>query len=115
MTRVKKAVASRARRKKIIKLAKGYISRRKTNFRAANEAVWHAGMHAYESRRLKKRDMRALWNIRISAGAKNLGTSYSKLMHGLRKQNIVLNRKMLSELAATKPEIFSKIAAEAKS
>lgn len=114
MTRIKRGVIKRARRKKIIKLAKGYRSHRKTNYRAAAEAVWHAGKHAYRGRRLRKRDMRRLWNIRIGAGAVEQGFSYSKLMGALRKQNILLNRKMLADLAATKPEVFEKIAEAAK-
>lgn len=112
MTRVKRGVAKRARRKKIIKLAKGYISHRKTHFRAAMEAVMHAGKHAYIGRKRKKRDFRRLWQIRINAGAEELGLSYSRFMGALKKQNIALNRKMLSELAATKPEAFKKIVEE---
>lgn len=109
MTRIKRGVAKRARRKKIIKRAKGFISHRKTNYRAAMEAMMHAGMHAIRGRKQKKRDFRNLWNIRINAGARELGISYSKLMGALKKNQIVLNRKMLAELAATKPEIFKKI------
>lgn len=109
MTRIKRGVAKRARRKKIIKKAKGFISHRKTNFRAAQEAVMHAGKHAYRGRRLRKRDFRSLWQMRISAAAVENGISYSKLMGQLRKQNIGLNRKMLSELAAREPEVFKKV------
>lgn len=109
MTRIKRGVAKRARRKKIIKRAKGFTSHRKTNFRAANEALMHAGKHAYRGRRLKKRDFRRLWNVRISAGALENGLSYSKLMGALKKNQIGLNRKMLSELAARYPEVFQKV------
>src|SRR3989338_3798556 len=100
MTRVKRGVQKRARRKKIIKRAKGFVSHRKTNFRAANEALMHAGKHAYRGRKEKKRNFRKLWQIRINAGAREQGLSYSKLMGGLKKNNVTLNRKMLSELAA---------------
>ena len=114
MTRVKRGVIKRARRKKVIKRAKGFVSHRKTNFRAANEALMHAGKHAYIGRRLRKRDFRRLWNTRISAGAVQLETSYSKLMGQLRKANVTLNRKMLSELAARHPEIFKQVAETVK-
>ena len=111
MTRVKRSVQKRARRKKIIKRAKGFISHRKTNFRAANEAVWHAGKHAYRGRKQKKRNFRKLWQIRIGAAAQGMDISYSKLMGGLKKANVVLNRKMLSELAVRYPEVFEKVVA----
>lgn len=114
MTRIKRGVQKRARRKKIIKLAKGYISHRKTNFRAAQEAVLHAGKHAYRGRKLKKRDFRRLWQVRVGAGAQENGLSYSKLMGALRKNNIALNRKMLSELAAREPEVFKKVVESVK-
>ncbi len=114
MTRIKRGVRKRARRKKIIKLAKGYISHRSTNFRAANEAVWHAGKHAYRGRKERKREFRALWNIRVNAGARELGVSYSRLMAMLKKSKITLNRKILAELAATKPEVFKKVVESAK-
>lgn len=115
MTRVKRGVFKRARRKKIIKRAKGYISHRKTNFRAAQEALMHAGMHAIRGRKERKRDFRRLWSIRINAGSRELGISYSKLINALKKNQITLNRKMLSELAATKPEVFKKIVESVKS
>lgn len=109
MTRIKRGVFKRARRKKIIKRAKGFVSHRKTNYRAAMEAVMHAGMHAIRGRKERKRDFRKLWSIRINAGAREHGLSYSRLMNALKKNNIALNRKMLSELAATQPEVFKKI------
>lgn len=115
MTRIKRGVQKRARRKKIIKLAKGYISHRKTNFRAAQEALMHAGMHAIRGRKEKKRNFRRLWNIRIGAAAKELGTSYSQLLGQLKKNNIALNRKMLAELAVRSPEVFQKVVEAVKS
>jgi len=114
MTRIKRGVQKRARRKKIIKRAKGFISHRKTNFRAAMEAMMHAGKHAYRGRKERKRNFRRLWNIRINAGARELGLSYSKLLGELKKQNVAINRKMLAELAATKPEVFKEIVASVK-
>lgn len=115
MTRIKRGVFKRARRKKIIKRAKGYISHRKTNYRAAMEAVMHAGMHAIRGRKERKRDFRQLWNIRINAGARENGLSYSKFLAGLKKNKIELNRKMLAELAAVHPEVFKKVVEEARS
>ena len=114
MARVKRGVTKRARRKKIIKRAKGFISHRKTNYRAAMEAVMHAGMHAIHGRKERKRDFRKLWNIRINAAAREEGISYSQLIGKLAKEKIVLNRKMLSELAIQKPEVFKQIAEAAK-
>ncbi len=109
MTRIKRGVTKRARRKKIIKRAKGYLSHRKTNYRAALEAVMHAGMHAIRGRKEKKRNFRRLWNIRIGAGARELGLSYSKLIQKLHQNQILLNRKVLADLAATRPEVFKRI------
>src|SRR3990167_9056621 len=109
MTRVKRGVQKRARRKKVIKRAKGFVSHRKTNFRAANEALMHAGKHAYRGRREKKREFRRLWQMRIGAGAWEQDISYSKLIAGLKKNKIDLNRKMLSELAIRFPEVFKQI------
>ena len=114
MTRIKRGVQKRARRKKIIKRAKGFISHRKTNYRAAMEAVMHAGMHAIRGRKERKRDFRKLWNIRINAAAREEGTTYSRLIGKLAKEKIGLNRKMLSELAIQKPEVFKQIAEAAK-
>ncbi|OGE79353.1 MAG: 50S ribosomal protein L20 [Candidatus Doudnabacteria bacterium RIFCSPHIGHO2_01_FULL_46_14] len=114
MTRVKRGVQKRARRKKVIKRAKGFVSHRKTNFRAANEALMHAGKHAYRGRREKKREFRRLWQMRIGAGAREQDISYSKLIAGLKKNKIDLNRKMLSELAIRFPEVFKQIVETAK-
>lgn len=114
MTRVKRGVQKRARRKKVIKRAKGFVSHRKTNFRAANEALMHAGKYAYIGRRQKKRDFRRLWQVRIGAAAVEQELSYSRLMAGLKKNNIALNRKMLSELAIRYPDAFKQIVETAK-
>ena len=112
MTRVKRGVQKRARRKKVIKAAKGYISHRKTNFRAAMEAMLHAGPHAIRGRKQKKRDYRRLWNVRVGAAAKEQGVSYSQLMGSLKKNQIVINRKMLSEIAIREPKVFASLVAE---
>lgn len=114
MTRIKRGVIKRARRKKIIKRARGYLSHRKTNYRAAMEAMMHAGMHAIRGRKQRKREFRRLWNVRVGAGAREQGISYSKLMGALKKNKIELNRKILAELAATKPEVFKQIVATVK-
>lgn len=109
MTRVKRGVTTRKRHKKILKRAKGFIGMRSTTFRAANEALMKAGKYAWAHRRLKKRDFRTLWNTRISAGLAPYDISYSKFMGELKKSNINLNRKVLSELAANNPQIFKTI------
>lgn len=114
MTRVKRGVQKRARRKKIIKRAKGFVSHRKTNFRAAFEALMHAGKHGYIGRRQKKRDFRRLWQVRIGAAAVEQDLSYSRFMAGLKKNKIALNRKMLSELAIRFPDVFKQIVETAK-
>lgn len=114
MTRIKRGVQKRARRKKIIKRAKGFTSHRKTNFRAAMEAVLHSGKNAMIGRKQKKRNFRRLWNVRIGAAAIENGMSYSSLMGLFKKNNILLNRKMLAEIAAREPEIFQKLLAEIK-
>lgn len=114
MTRVKRGVQKRARRKKVIKRAKGFVSHRKTNFRAANEALMHAGKYAYIGRRQKKRSFRRLWQTRIGAASRGQDLSYSRLMAGLKKNNIALNRKMLSELAVRYPDIFKQLLETAK-
>jgi len=109
MSRVKRGKSANKRRKGLLKLAKGYKWRRKSHYRAAKEAVLHAGSHAFSGRKIKKRDYRSLWITRLSAAAKLNGTSYSKLAGELKKSKIGLNRKMLSELAINHPEVFKKI------
>ncbi len=101
MSRVKRGFKARRRRNKVLKLAKGFHFDRRSKFKHASETVKRALHYAYKSRRRFKREIRSLWIVRISAAAKELGTSYSKLIGGLKKSNILLNRKMLSELAAT--------------
>lgn len=114
MVRIKRGVISRKRHKKIIKRAKGFIGRRSKTYRAAHEALMHAGRYAWAHRRLKKRDFRTLWNTRISAALIPYEISYSKFINGLKKSQIGLNRKMLSELAVENPEVFKKVVEMAK-
>ena len=99
MARIKGALATRKRRNKTLKLAKGYWGGKSRLFKTAKEAVWKSGQYAYIGRRLKKRDFRKLWITRISAAAKSNGMNYSTFMNGLKKAGITLNRKMLSEIA----------------
>lgn len=107
MSRVKNSVATRARRKKIIKLAKGYFGRKSTVFKMANQAVMKSAVYAFRDRRAKKRDFRKLWIARINAAARMNGTTYSRLMNGLKKNNIELNRKVLADMAVNDPAGFA--------
>ncbi len=102
------------RRKKILKSAKGYFGRRSTNFRAAKDAVVKAGQYAYRDRRRKKRDFRRLWITRISAACRAEDITYSRFINGLKKADIELNRKALSNLAIEDKEAFSVVVAKAK-
>ena len=114
MTRVKRGTIAHKKREKILKYTKGFKWGRKSKERAAKEALLHAWTHAFRGRKEKKRNYRQLWNVQINAGAKTAGTTYSKLISGLKKQNIVLDRKILAELAKTEPKVFEKIVEKAK-
>lgn len=114
MTRVKRSVAKRKRKKKIIKQAKGYKWSRKSKYRAAKEALMHAWTYAYRDRRTKKRDFRRLWQIRINAACREQGISYSKFINALKKNKIELDRKILADLAMNHPEVFKKIVEKVK-
>ncbi len=109
MTRIKRGVAASKRRKNVIRRAKGFENRRSTNFVYARQALLKADSYAYRDRRNRKRDMRALWLIRANAALRENGTTWSKFAGKLKKENITLNRKMLSELAVRHPEIFDKL------
>jgi len=109
MPRAKKSYKARRRRNRILKAAKGFRGKRSTCFSIANEAVHHAWMHAYVDRKKRKRDFRRLWITRINAACRSLDTSYSKFAGGLKKNEIELNRKMLSELAIVDPASFKAI------
>lgn len=114
MARVKGALATRKRRNKVLKLAKGYWGARSKHFKMAKEAVMKSGQYAYIGRRHKKRDFRRLWITRISAACKMNGINYSQFMHGLAKAGITLNRKMLSEIAIADPKAFTALVEQAK-
>lgn len=113
MTRVKSPRLKR--HKKVLKAAKGYIAARRRRYRTAKEAVLHAGQYAYIGRRLRKRDMRSLWIQRLNAAAREHDMSYSQFISSLKKANISLDRKMLSEIAISDPETFTKIVSQVKS
>lgn len=115
MARVKGAVKTRARHKKVLKLAKGYFGAKSKLFRTAKQAVMKSLMYAYIGRKLRKRDFRQLWIARINAAARMNGISYSKLMNGLKKAGVEINRKMLAEMAISDAEGFGKLVALAKS
>ena len=114
MARIKGAMMTRKRRKKILKLAKGYYGGKSKLFKSAKEAVMKSGQYAYIGRRLKKRDFRRLWITRISAAAKMNGMNYSTFMNGLKKAGVTLNRKMLSEIAIADAAAFTALTEQAK-
>lgn len=110
MARVKRGVTARKRHKKVLKKARGYYGARSRTFRVARQAVFKAGQYAYRDRKQRKRQLRALWIVRINAAARMCGLSYSRLISGLKKSNIEIDRKMLSELAVFDMPAFEKIA-----
>ncbi|MGM0874855.1 MAG: 50S ribosomal protein L20 [Bacillota bacterium] len=114
MPRVKGGIVSRKRRKKVLKLAKGYFGSKHTLYKVANQQVMKSLMYAYRDRRQKKRDFRKLWITRINAAARVNGLSYSRLMHGLKLAGIEVNRKMLADLAVADEKAFSQLADSAK-
>lgn len=114
MARVKRAMMTRKRRKKVMKLSKGYFGGKSKLFRTAKEAVMKSGQYAYIGRKQKKRDFRKIWIVRISAGCKQNGMNYSTFINGLKKANITLNRKMLSEIAINDPKAFASLCEKAK-
>ncbi len=114
MPRSVNAVASRARRKKILKQAKGFFGRRKNVWTVAKNAVEKAMQYAYRGRKEKKRNFRSLWITRINAGAREYGLSYSQFMGALKKNNIELNRKVLADLAMNHPEAFKAVVDQVK-
>ena len=114
MARVKGAVTTRARHKKVLKRAKGYFGAKSIRFRMANQAVMKSGMYAYVGRKNKKRDFRRLWIARINAAARQNGISYSKFINGLKKANININRKMLAEMAVSDAQGFAALVEKIK-
>jgi large subunit ribosomal protein L20 len=115
MARVKRGKIKTKKRRKLLKLAKGYMRGRKKLKKKAKEAILHAFKHAYEGRKQKKRDFRRLWQVRINAALRPLGEKYSQFIHNLKKKEISLNRKVLSELAKDYPELFKRLVLEVKS
>lgn len=114
MPRIKRGVTARARHKKILGKAKGYRGARSRVLRVAKQAVTKAGQYAYRDRRQRKRQFRALWIVRINAGARENGLSYSRLMSGLKKANIEIDRKVLADMAIFDKSAFSQLAEQAK-
>ncbi|MDY5941779.1 MAG: 50S ribosomal protein L20 [Eubacteriales bacterium] len=114
MARVKGAMATRNRRNRVLKAAKGYWGAKSKHFKMAKQAVMKSGQYAFIGRKLKKRDFRRLWIARISAQCKVNGINYSQFMNGLKRAGITLNRKMLSEIAISDKEAFAELVAKAK-
>lgn len=112
MTRVKRGVTAHRRHKKIILAAKGYRGLRSKTFQQAKQAVLKAGMHAYKDRKNKKRTFRRLWILRINAALRTMGFKYSRLIDAMTKKNIQINRKLLSEMAYSNPDLFKKVIEE---
>jgi len=114
MSRIKRGKVTRARHKRLLKKTKGFWGQRKNVFKRAKETLMRAMAYAFKGRKLKKRDMRALFIIRIKAASIQNGVSYSKFISGLKKANVSLNRKMLSQIAIFEPEVFSQLVEIAK-
>jgi large subunit ribosomal protein L20 len=110
VSRAKASVASRKRRRKTLRQARGYWGRKHSSHRLANEQLMRSGQYAYRDRRNRKRDFRRLWIVRINAAARREGLSYSELMHGLKRAEVEVNRKMLADIAVRDPEAFRRFA-----
>lgn len=114
MTRIKRGVIAKKRHKKILKSAKGYYGARSRVFRVAKQAVIKASQYSYRDRKQRKRQFRNLWIIRINAAARLNGLNYSKLISGMKKSKIFINRKILADIAMSEPSVFSEIASKVK-
>ncbi len=114
MARIKGAVNAHKKRRKVLKLAKGYFGAKSRQYRAASEQVARSLRYAFTGRKLRKRDFRRLWITRINAAARMNGMSYSVLMNGLKKNNITINRKMLADIAVNDPAAFTKLVEAAR-
>jgi large subunit ribosomal protein L20 len=114
LARTARSLHARKKRRKVLDQAKGYRGTKHTSYKRAKEQLWKSGVYAYEGRKQRKRDFRSLWIQRINAGAREHGLSYSQFVHGLRVAEIDLDRKILADLAATEPEAFAAIVAQAK-
>ena len=110
--RIKRGVAANKRRKNLLKHTKGFKWRRKSHFRAAKEALLHAWSYAYRDRRTKKQDKRKLWQVKINAAARSLGTNYSRFINALKTNNVELDRKVLADLAENEPTVFEAVVKE---
>ncbi len=115
MARVKRGVTAHAKHKKVLKKAKGYYGARSRIFRVAKQAVIKAGQYAYQGRKQRKRQFRALWIVRINAAARQCGLSYSQFMNGLKKASVIVDRKILADIAVFDNKAFVAIAEKAKS
>ena len=115
MPRIKRSVASRARRKRILKSAKGYYGARSRTFKVAKQAVIRAGQYAYRDRRQRKRQFRQLWIIRINAAVREHGLSYSRFISGLKSAGIEVDRKVLADIAVHEKEVFAALVEKARS
>ena len=115
MTRIKRGIATRAKHKRLLKAVKGYRGTKSKLIKVAHEAFLHAGQYAYHGRKLRKRDSRKAWILRIGEAAKVNGLTYSKLIYGLKQTHIELDRKILSELIINDPQTFSEIINKVKS
>ncbi|NLV20496.1 MAG: 50S ribosomal protein L20 [Syntrophomonadaceae bacterium] len=110
MARVKRGVTTHRRHKKVLKLAKGYVGSKSKLYRVANQQVMKSGNYAYIHRKLKKREFRQLWIARINAAARENGTTYSRMVHGLRLAGVDINRKVLADIAISDPQGFADLA-----
>ncbi len=114
MTRVKSGIQTKKKHRKVLKLAKGYWMTRHKQFKKAKEAVLHAGEYAFAGRKRKKRDFRRLWIIRLNAALSSLGVKYNQFINQLKKKNVALDRKILSQIALDYPKVFKKIVSSLK-
>lgn len=114
MARIKRSLSAQKKRRKVLEEAHGYRGSKHSSYRRAKEQVMRSGNYAYRDRRVRKRDFRKLWIVRINAGARENGLSYSQFINGLKKADISLNRKVLADLAVRDPKVFSAIAATVK-
>jgi large subunit ribosomal protein L20 len=114
MPRIKRSVSAHKKRRKVLKAAKGYWGLKKSSYRRAKEQSIKSGTYAYRDRRVRKREFRRLWIIRINAGAREHGLSYNQLIHGLKEAHIDVDRKILADLAVREPEVFAQMAVRAK-
>jgi large subunit ribosomal protein L20 len=114
MSRIKRSTGARKKRRKVLEQAKGYRAGKHASYKRAKEQVQRSGQYAYRDRRVRKREFRRLWIVRINAGAREHGLSYSQFMHGLQLASVELDRKMLAELAVNDPVFFASLAQQAR-